>query len=518
VRWLSRLVSIVSIVVVVAIALLILRSRLPRTRVGQHFHTYALFRDASRLAVGSPVRIAGVRVGEVTKLTIVNGLARLDLRLLDSTDIPADAWITKRAESAFGDSYLEIIPQTAGEGASSARRLRSGEPITHVIEGTSTDTALRSIARTLPKIDRGLEAVHDFALDGRRWSSGKLQDAIVGADHWVAAGHLQAPLDSADQAMERFESGSTRAARAVAGARPQIDDRIDQIDQAITKARARMADLKTGLSEAMARTRSGLDRVDPTVDQMSDVMAAVNEGSGADWKGQLGRLVNDPHLADTLEDVTEAGRGVAANLTPFKSFLGVRGEWDVYSGNARIYITAKLRARNDKFYLIELEKGPLGALPADQLDDVVNAARYDRYQSIRDSLRFTFQFGKTFFRRLDLRGGIKDSTFGVGADLLLGQGRLRFSADLFGSFTKTPRLKLAAAVEVFRSLYVTAGVDDVLNRPGYLQIIEGNTSVPQQFDKLRYGRDYFLGASLQFTDEDLATILRAYGAMLAGFL
>jgi phospholipid/cholesterol/gamma-HCH transport system substrate-binding protein len=372
--------------------------------------------------------------------------------LLDSTDVPADAWITKRAESAFGDSYLEIIPQGAGEGPPSARRLRSGEPITHVMEGSSTDKALRTIARTLPKLDRGLETVHDFALNGRRWSSGKLQDAIVNADRWVAAGHIEAPLDSADRAMQRFETGTASAARAVAEARPQIDHRIAQVDDAIAKARARMADLERGLSEAMARTRSGLDRIDPTVDQMADVMTAIDEGSGADWKGTLGRLVNDPHLADEIEDVTEAGRGAAANLIPFKSFLGVRGEWDVYSGNARIYITARLQARDDKFYLIELEKGPLGALPADQLDDVVHAARYDRYHSIRDSLRFTFQFGKTLFHRLDLRGGIKDSTFGVGADLLLGHGRLRFSADLFGSFTRTPRLKLAAAVAVFRSL------------------------------------------------------------------
>ena len=33
---------------------------------------------------------------------------------------------------------------------------------------------------------------------------------------------------------------------------------------------------------------------------------------------------------------------------------------------------------------------------------------------------------------------------------------------------------------------------------------------------MRYGRDYFLGATLQFTDADLASLARIYGALLLG--
>src|SRR5437660_1244882 len=144
---------------------------MPKTQVGQDYRLWALFRDASRLAEGSPVVIAGVRVGEVEKLTVVGDLARVDLRLRhqkrpkfpDGLEIPADSWITKKAESAFGDSYLEIIPGGPGEeGAPTARRLSSGERIIHVQEGGSTDTVLRAIAHAMPKIDQGLDAVHDF--------------------------------------------------------------------------------------------------------------------------------------------------------------------------------------------------------------------------------------------------------------------------------------------------------------------------------------------------------------------
>ena len=94
-RWLTRAVSIVVFVALAATLLLIIRAKMPTTHVGPGFRAWALFRDASRLATGSPVMIAGVRVGEVTDLSIAGDMARIDMRLVDDVQIPEDSWITK---------------------------------------------------------------------------------------------------------------------------------------------------------------------------------------------------------------------------------------------------------------------------------------------------------------------------------------------------------------------------------------------------------------------------------------
>jgi hypothetical protein len=96
------------------------------------------------------------------------------------------------------------------------------------------------------------------------------------------------------------------------------------------------------------------------------------------------------------------------------------------------------------------------------------------------------------------------------------EGRLKISADLYGAFDATPRLKLAGALAVFRQLYILGGIDDALNSPGYLSIRTGNTDVPTTFDKLRFGRDYFFGATLVLSDADITALLRVYGALLVG--
>jgi hypothetical protein len=79
-------------------------------------------------------------------------------------------------------------------------------------------------------------------------------------------------------------------------------------------------------------------------------------------------------------------------------------------------------------------------------------------------------------------------------------------------------VKLAAALQVFRTIYVVGGVDDVLTKGTNLAIETGNTNVPTYFESVRYGRDYFLGASLQFSEIELATMLRIYGAMIVALL
>jgi phospholipid/cholesterol/gamma-HCH transport system substrate-binding protein len=510
VRWLSRLISVLAIAVVVVLAIAVLRAKMPKTHVGGHFRAFARFRDGSRLAQGSPVMIAGVRIGEVSKLSLEGDFARVDLIMVDDTDVPADSWITKRAESAFGDSYLEIIPS----GVVGGPRLESGDQITHVIEGGSTDTVLRSIARTMPRVDEGLATMHQFALDSRKWVEGTVEDSLIRADRWVAAGHVEAPIEAADRAMTSFDAGATRAANAIAGV--SVVKTLDRFNGAITSARTRMADIKTGIKDGFANARDGMDRVDPALQDMADIMSAINEGRGDDYKGTLGRLINKDELADEIEDDTAGLASFTHALDPFRSWVGIRSEWNIFSGEPTFYVTGELRARNDKFYLIELAKGQAGGIPTDQLHDVVASGLYNRTTTIAESLRFTAQFGKRF-GWLQLRGGLKESEFGVGADVLLDQGSLRFSVDAFSDgFFNVPDIKLSAAYEVLHSLFIVGGVTDALTRPGELNIVTGNSPQPTYFNQVRFGRDYFLGATLQFTDEDLMSIARIYGATLIG--
>jgi phospholipid/cholesterol/gamma-HCH transport system substrate-binding protein len=386
-----------------------------------------------------------------------------------------------------------------------------------VLEGGTTDALLRGMADALPRIDNALDVVHDGVLKGRHWISGPLDDRLTRGEDWLSHGRIETPLENVDRAVTRVDEITTNGAERLSTAGPEVTRLLDRIDHAVVQARGQMRETRAGLVNALHDTRAGLDRIDPQIAQASEILEAVNQGSGADWKGTLGRLVNDPELGETLDDVASSGRDAAASLNRFKSWLGMRVEFNVFARAVRFYATAEIRARPDKFYLVEFERGPLGAVPNDELSEVVGTAAYTRQQEIHDRLRFTAQFGKQL-GLISVRGGLKDSTAGVGIDALMFEGRLKLSADVYGGFSYTPRLKVAGALAVFRSVYVLAGVDDALNSPGYLNVVAGNAGAPRTFDKVRYGRDYFVGTTLSFTDEDISVLLRLYGALLVGLL
>jgi len=506
-RLVSRIVTIGVVLAVIAVVVLLIRARIPSTTVGGEFRTYAKFRDASRLASGSPVVIAGVRIGDITRLTIEGRLGRVDMRLREGLQLPVDSFATRRADSLFGDSYIEIVP---GE---SNIMLRSGEPIAHVEEGGSTDSTLRNMERALPKIENALDLVHETMVDGRKVVAGPGVERVEAADRWLAEGHIEDPISTADHAMIRVEDATTRGAQALRDA--DIQARLNRIDDAAASARKRLTEINQSMVQGFRDARAGLDRIDPTVDQMAEVMSAINESRGNDWKGTLGTLVNDPELGESIEDAADAGAEAVHSFNRFKSWLGVTFEANPIDFTTRFYATAEIYARTDKFYLVEFEKSDEGGIPNDTLTDAPGTGAYTRTQQIHDRIRYTAQFGKQFAAgHLQVRAGLKESTFGIGADALFLRGRLRLSTDVFGSVQPVPRVKLAGAFAVFRSIYVLAGVDDALNKPHNLQIITGNTDVPTLFDKVHYGRNYFIGASMHFDDADLATLLRIYGALL----
>jgi phospholipid/cholesterol/gamma-HCH transport system substrate-binding protein len=284
----------------------------------------------------------------------------------------------------------------------------------------------------------------------------------------------------------------------------------------VERARERVRDTKVELAGALRDARAGLDGLDPELAQYTEVVAALDQGSGADWKGSLGRLVNSPELADDITDAAATVADALSTYNRFKSYLGVRFEYDLYAREPRLYATAELAARTDKFYLFELESGASGTAPSDSASDTPTGP-FIRRQGIIDSLRFSAQLGKRLgvFR---FRAGLKDSTVGAGTDLLLLRGRLQLSADVFGSFDPTPRVKLAAAFAVLRRVYILGGIDDALNAPSYLPIKPDNASVPGTLTQIRHGRDYFLGASISLGEDEVGSLLRVYGALLFGAL
>jgi phospholipid/cholesterol/gamma-HCH transport system substrate-binding protein len=527
VRGLSRAVTIAVFLLTAGGATWFIASRVGRPSVGQRFRTFAMFRDGSGLPVGSQVVIAGVRVGEIDHLSIDRGLARIGMRLRDDVVIWNDAWAAKRASSLLGDSYIEILPGGPAEGAApdpGVRRLASNEQIPHVLEAGSTERVLRQIHNAMPRIDSQMLAAEKALLSTRRWVAGPFSDSFAYADRYLESGAIADPIESAAAGAKRFSDWTAGVADGTRGVAGRVNPVLEDFARRLDSASEGLVSAEVAVHEALVAARARMNDLDPYLDRANAAIAEY-DGDPRYEQGAMAKLINDGELGEDLHDATGSVKGFTDGLNRAVSFMGIRGELNVFARSPRLYVVAEIDGRNDKFYLIELEKGGLGQLPKTTLSDATGSDLWTLRSSIRDGVRFSAQIGKRFNLGAGIqarfRFGFKESAIGAGSDLDVFDRRLRLSADVYdATFARAPRLKLTASVTIFKYITLLAGIDDALNPPGYLPIAAwpAGEDVPSYLDEVRYGRDYFVGGMLTLTNADLATLLRIYCAVIVAGL
>jgi phospholipid/cholesterol/gamma-HCH transport system substrate-binding protein len=501
--------------------------------VGQEF--FVRIKDASGLPRGSKVVVAGLKKGGVTRLVVDGRYARIYFTLNTDIKVWSNATLSKKASSLLGENYLEVDPGDAlmqkADGTTLAAtplgfagaqhkcpNYDSPDPklwqpcrqIINVVEAVTPDQLIHRIEQTLPNVDRVLESVRDLV-------NGPMQRVADRVDTLVQneAGTIERIIERAERTVAAVEGLTADVRNITKGADPKIDKILSELEAASAEARALVTTAKAELEQTGSAVRGKLDKLDGVIANTESITEKIN-----DDKGTLGKLVNDPSIADNVEAITQDAGQFLGTLFGLKAYVGLRSEFNVTSRLARHYVSVELHTRPDKYYLVELERGPRGDYPEVTLtqDPTLDPNNWIKRSVIYDRIRFTFQFAKRF-NWFTLRYGIKESTGGIGADADISwlNRRLRFSADLFdATFDKYPRVKLTAAVEVFRHLYLLGGVDELLNAHDELTIIKGTDGTPIQFETFHFGRDVFFGGMLRFNDEDLAALLTVGGSALAG--
>lgn len=475
---------------------------------------YAKFRDASGLPVGSQIVVAGLPVGEVTELSIEGRLARVDFVVRGDIVIWSNAVAYKKSTSLLGSYYIEIDPGgPVSENGTENYRLERGAQIPIVVEATTPDELFRRVGETMPRVDEVLISVKGLSEDVRQLVKGPIANTANRIDDLVQSQSdtVASILERTDRSLARIEQITSDIRNVTQGADDRVNNILGDLEEASKEAKTLVTSARNEVELTGTKVREKLDQVDELLASSASIARKIDEDDGT-----LGRLVNDSTLADNLTDISEDAKGFLGTVFNLQTYVGLRSEYAFRGGGFRSYITVELVPRPGKFYYIEMEKGPRGGFPDTVLFCGPGNNPCSRSFTIQDELRFTFQFGKRV-GWAQFRYGLKESSGGVAFDGFWFQDRLKLSIDAFdATFDRLPRLKVAAAYQVFRGLYILGGIDDALNDPESLAIDLGGFDVPTQFEEYNYGRDWFAGAQLVFNDRDLASMLFIGGAALAG--
>ncbi|HZS38499.1 MAG TPA: MlaD family protein [Polyangia bacterium] len=485
---------------------------------GAGYSVWALFRDATGLVDKSRVQIAGLNIGEIGDRRLDGAFARVTIRLKPNVKLYTNATIFKKSASLLGEFYLEIDPGTpespdplTGQIIQN-RQLQDGDQIKNVVEAVTVTDILVQVNETLP-------VLRQILLDVQKLTQGPLRQIAESVREGVdknseAAQTLLKHLDEVALNVKGITGG--QANEDLKKSLANIRDITEGVRSLVGKGGSEMDETGQKVRTTLDKISFAIDSLNHTLQNTQAISDRVNRGEGT-----VGRLLNDDTIANNVEQITTDVGGFVSSITRLQTLVGLRSEYNVVANTLKTYVQIQLQSRPDKFFLIELVDDPRGSRSTTQTLTITDDPSKPQTTntttiSTTDKFRFSFQIGKRLFllnNKVILTGrfGIKESTGGIGMDvtlpLSLASGWMRtleIQTDMFDFRTNIwPRLKVLAALEFYKHIWVVGGIDDAFNDRG-----PGAGALT--------GRDYFIGAQLTFNDDDLRALLTIGGAALLG--
>jgi phospholipid/cholesterol/gamma-HCH transport system substrate-binding protein len=263
-------------------------------------HVRARFIDANGLREGSEVRLAGVRVGKVERIVLLEPSP-----VPDAPRVEAQMVIDASIDGRPANERIRSDSQ-AQQGSPS---LLGNEMLINITPGTAVGQPVQDNA-ILPSSSSN--TVNDFAKSGTVLSQrlSKLSDEISGIVHEVKDGkgtvgrlftdealynNLNATIRETEDVMKDIRGGQGSAGRFIND--PALYNNANEI---AVQMKAIADDLRAGRGTAgklltddefYARINRTADRLDKSVDQINLIIADVNAG-----RGTLGKLLRDEQI------------------------------------------------------------------------------------------------------------------------------------------------------------------------------------------------------------------------------
>ena len=482
------------------------------------------FQDASGLANHSRVTMSGIPVGTIDSIELVtlpdgSTKARVfirlgeDIALFEGTPMPGGATangavITRRTATLLGDYFLEITPGLGG------RRLGDGDAIANVIGDSgimAIGSKIEKVADLVPRLQEiadnvaittgSIAAVYGGDEGKQRLESITKDIQKAAGDVAMLTGDIRAFVGRemtdeegkgrVSRILENFARISGDVARFTHSSGDSLSDSVDNVEDITGEVRSLVvkdpdSEEPSELQTTFSRLNASLENLEEVTSHLASIAGKIDSGEGT-----VGKLINDSAVIDKTEQVVEEVGDLVRTVTRLETQIGFRSEYNFYQKALKNYLSLRLQPSKNKYYLIEVAFDPRGTSTVTDTLTVSNdpskpPAVYERSTETKTTLKFSLQFARrlSFFTG---RFGLIEGTGGLGADFEFFQDSLKISADLFDfAADEYPRLKILLSFTFLDHFFVSAGVDDVINRAG---------------------RDYFVGLGFRFTDEDLKALL-----------
>ncbi|RMH81004.1 MAG: MCE family protein [Acidobacteria bacterium] len=458
------------------------------------------FDDVAGLSVGAEVRVAGIKGGRVRELHLKDGKVEVVFEIEKEIPLYRDAIAQIGTLGLMGDKYLSLYPGNPQSGL-----LEEGSIVEKNLGYSDTDKLVREMTALSENMKLMAESLNLVITENREdlrrviknlelltynlnLMAEENRDALRGAilNVNLLAKNLNATLPQTIASIERLAKDLD--ALAVEN-REDIRVTVRNLRELSSELKTTLPELSRNLNSLVVENRQDIkttaSNLSELTQKLNTIISKIERGEGT-----IGKLVHDEELYRGFASGVRALSKTGEVAERTNLYIGFRGEF-YRAGDSKGILTLKLQPDKEKYYFLEVVGDSRGRVYKEEILPNQYIVRKEFKPEV--TLQYARIFPVLSDKLLVLRGGLKESTGGVGADLIYSE-RLSFTTDLwdFGRRDRPqdkdlkPNLQVGVNYNLRGPLYIRAGGDDLLN------------------NRLR---GIFGGIGLMFTDNDLKYLL-----------
>ncbi len=427
---------------------------------------YVNFANASGILQRTPVEFAGIRVGFVKKIELVERKARLELELDPRVPVYQDTRVAMSARGILGEKIIVI------SGGGNLPEVPDGGLIDAAGGGGTFEDAMNNFNEIA-------DAVKDLIRGGEGKPS--LKDVVVNMSDITE--DLRTLIRGNRKNMEDIVNNVNRFTTMLNDG--DLKDIISNLKYSSETLKTFVHDANPQLKDVVKDFKGVMTKIDNTVDSLNRVMARVERGEGT-----LGKLLSDDTTVNKVNDTLDGINDFVGRAKRLEVAVGFSGEFLSSAHEVQSTASFRLQPNYDKYFLIEFTKGPFETLSATR-KDIENTTGGTTTTTSRRTKEDKFTFTAIMARRfydLTLKAGLMRSTAGIGLEYHLFRNHFSLGVDAFDfGRDENPHIRAFAALHLFKILHITGGVDDAFH----------------EYKR----RNFFGGLGIMLTDNDLKALL-----------
>ena len=418
-------------------------------------HTYYFdLDDASGLVENSAVKTAGIKVGSIEKIKLVDGKARIYVVIAGDVKMHTSGYVELRSDGILGDRHVEIVP------------------------GNSSDPELPDGAQILTTNDQG-------SMNSLLKQVGKIADSLNQVANTIkkATGPEGDDKTTLGRILRNIEKVSGDLAQITGQNKNQLHDIIDNVNTITAELSKVMKDHgPEGFDSTWHKVATSIDRIQKSADNIAQITDKVNNGQGT-----LGELINDDDTATKINTDLDKLDDFLGGADTMETAFDYHSEYLASAGLIQSFINIRIQPGLDRYYELGIVDDPRGYVTVtDTTDSGTYNQKYTETMAYHNQVKFNALFAKNFYD-FTFKAGMFETSGGFGVDYHMLHHTLRASFEAF-NFEDTI-IRAYLRYNLFKGLYLVGGGDNLSNP---------------------LLRSAFVGAGLYLTNDDLKLFATRY--------